>query len=82
MADSEFTNELNYQTERIMLEHKLRTGHEALERIGDELDGRINFRLNSVLKEEFTKVCKKNHSTLSREIKRFMSESVQFQKLV
>jgi len=82
MADSEFTNELNYQTERIMLEHKLRAGHEALERVGDELDGRINFRLNSVLKEEFTKVCKKNHSTLSREIKRFMSESVQFQKLV
>ena len=38
----------------------------------DELDGVVNFRVSSLLKEEFNKVCKENQSTISRELKRYM----------
>ena len=38
----------------------------------DELDGVVNFRVSSSLKEEFNKVCKENQSTISRELKRYM----------
>lgn len=62
--------------ERIALEK----GREALERVGDELDDRVNFRINSALKNEFEKVCKQNHTTISREIKRFMTEVVKAQR--
>lgn len=63
--------------ERIALEK----GREALERVGGELDDRVNFRINSVLKNEFEKVCKQNHTTISREIKRFMTEVVKAQRM-
>ncbi|MFG9382484.1 hypothetical protein ACEP1N_32940 [Pseudomonas aeruginosa] len=63
--------------ERIALEK----GREALERVGDELDDRVNFRVNSVLKAEFEAVCKQNHTTVSREIKRFMTEVVRAQRV-
>jgi hypothetical protein len=37
-----------------------------------ELDTTMNFKVNSLLKEEFNKVCKKSHTNSSREIKLFM----------
>lgn len=57
-------------------------GYEASKRIGEELDSRVNFRVNSGLKEEFEKVCKQNHTTLSRELKRYMSEIVRIQRIL
>lgn len=37
-----------------------------------KLDSVINFKVNSHLKAEFDRVCKENHSNLSRELKVFM----------
>ena len=34
-----------------------------------DLDTTMNFKVNSLLKDEFNKVCKKSHSNFSREIK-------------
>ena len=36
----------------------------------------MNFKVNSLLKAEFDKLCKKSHSNSSREIKLFMLRSV------
>lgn len=47
--------------------------------IPDELDSTVNFKLNSKLKEEFEKVCKSNHSNMSRELKIFMTKSISMQ---
>lgn len=52
-----------------------------LTNLADSQDGRINFRINSVIKEEFERLCKAKESTLSRELKRFMIESIRRQKL-
>lgn len=40
------------------------------------LDTTMNFKVNSLLKAEFDKLCKKSHSNSSREIKLFMLRSV------
>ena len=37
-----------------------------------DLDDVINFRVSSVLKDEFNKICKDDQSTISRELKRYM----------
>ena len=37
-----------------------------------DLDDVINFRVSSVLKDEFNKICKDEQSTISRELKRYM----------
>ena len=39
-------------------------------------DTTMNFKVNSLLKDEFNKVCKKSHSNFSREIKLFMLNAV------
>ena len=64
---------------RVRLE--LESGQMALSSIGADLDDKINLRVNSVLKTEFEKVCKSHHTTLSREIKRFMTEVVRTQRV-
>lgn len=38
----------------------------------DELDAVVNFKVNSELKKEFDRICKKSHSNLSRELKLYM----------
>jgi hypothetical protein len=48
----------------------------GMDQIGDELDDRVTFRVNSKLKEMFEKVCSNGHSTISRELKRYMTEAV------
>ena len=42
--------------------------------VGTELDATINFRVNSKLKKKFESVCKANHSSVSRELKLYMSK--------
>lgn len=42
--------------------------------VGFELDATINFRVNSELKSQFEEVCKRNHSTISQELKKYMSK--------
>lgn len=37
-----------------------------------ELDTVVNFKVNSTVKKEFERICKENHSNLSRELKVFM----------
>lgn len=60
--------------------HKQRTaGSDAFKAVGTEADTTITFRVNKELKEAFSKVCKTNHSTLSREIKLFMNKVVREQ---
>ena len=49
---------------------------EEIEQSLSNLDTTINFKVNSLLKSEFDKLCKKSHSNSSREIKLFMLRSV------
>lgn len=53
----------------------------VLANLADTQDDRINFRINSVIKEEFERLCKARQSTLSRELKRLMVEAIRAQKL-
>ena len=46
-----------------------------------DLDTTMNFKVNSLLKDEFNKVCKKSHSNFSREIKLFMLNAVKQGKI-
>lgn len=57
-------------------------GNAALARVGTELDSTLNFRVNSGLKEQFDLLCKREHSSVAREIKRFMTEAVRTQRLI
>ncbi|HBM08924.1 MAG TPA: hypothetical protein DD403_12595 [Pseudomonas sp.] len=57
-------------------------GNVALARVGTELDSTLNFRVNSGLKEQFDLLCKREHSSVAREIKRFMTEAVRTQRLI
>lgn len=49
---------------------------QAVESIGDELDDTLNFKINSVLKSEFSKLCKQRESNISRELKLYMRAAV------
>ncbi|AKE69984.1 TPA: hypothetical protein ACGJ7L_006651 [Pseudomonas aeruginosa] len=64
---------------------QLRANQERVSRVlanlADNQDDRINFRINSVIKGEFDRLCKARGSTLSREIKRIMVEAIRKQKL-
>ena len=46
-----------------------------------DLDTTMNFKVNSLLKEEFNNVCKKSHTNPSREIKLFMLHVVKQGKI-
>lgn len=46
-----------------------------------DLDTTMNFKVNSLLKEEFNNVCKKSHTNPSREIKIFMLNVVKQGKI-
>lgn len=49
---------------------------ENIEENFSKLDTTMNFKVNSSLKSEFEKVCKKSHSNASREIKLFMLRAI------
>lgn len=57
-------------------------GNVAFSQIGTDLDGTLNFRVNSGLKSEFDKLCRANHTNVAREIKRFMTEAIRSQTLI
>lgn len=71
---------LNLQDEKIRADQERIT--KILATLADSQNDRINFRINSVIKEEFERLCSNRSSTLSREIKRFMVESIRKQKLL
>lgn len=48
---------------------------------GHDLDTTITFRVNSELKEEFSKLCKVNYSDISKELNTFMRKAVSKQRL-
>lgn len=54
---------------------------EKLEESFSDLDTTLNIKVNSSLKAEFEKLCKSNHSNLSRELKFFMLRSVKQNRL-
>lgn len=54
---------------------------EKIEESFSDLDTTLNIKVNSLLKAEFEKLCKKNHSNLSRELKFFMLRSVKQNRL-
>lgn len=47
----------------------------------NQLNDVVNFRINKDLKEEFSRICKADQSTMSREIKRFMQSVVERGKI-
>lgn len=77
----DFLRQIERVTERSRFSRSVQEGEQALSLVGYELDDRINFRVNAALKEQFEKVCVANHTTISREIKRFMTEVVRLQRV-
>lgn len=77
--DSPELNRFQKRAETMQEKQRLSSGVFALSAVGDDLDSTVNFRVNSGLKREFEKVCSQNHSSISREIKRFMTEVVRTQ---
>lgn len=57
-------------------------GSVALAKTSADLDSTLNFRVNSGLKLEFDKLCKENHSTIARELKRYMTAAISQSKLI
>ena len=58
---------------------KKRTSQENLDKIeknADDLDSVLNLRVNSALKQEFSRICKLNQSSASSELKRYMLKIV------
>lgn len=45
-------------------------------------DSVMTIRVNSALKKHFEELCKADHSTVSRELKRYMSVAIRIQKLL
>ena len=54
---------------------------EKIDESFSQLDTTINFKVNNLLKSEFEKLCKKNHSNTSRELKLFMLRSIRANRL-
>lgn len=42
----------------------------------NDLDTVINFKVNSSVKKEFDRICKKEHSSISRELKLYMLQII------
>lgn len=54
---------------------------QELEDVSNDLDAVINFKVNSLVKNEFEKICKKSHSNVSRELKLFMFQVIKQGKI-
>lgn len=54
---------------------------EKIENASNDLDSVINFKVNSLMKEEFERICKKSHSNVSRELKLYMFQVIKQGKL-
>lgn len=47
----------------------------------NDLDTVINFKVNSSVKKEFDRICKKEHSSISRELKLYMLQIIRKGKI-
>lgn len=81
MSDEDPIEQIKKHADVVKLRTSFQEGVVAIGKVGFDLDARINFRVNSALKSEFELLCDKNHTTISREIKRFMTEAIRVQKL-
>lgn len=54
---------------------------EEIKAASHELNDVVNLRVNTALKDEFSRICKDNQSTISRELKRFMLSIVERGKI-
>lgn len=67
-----------------LLRERVEERRDLLSKVEDsfsDLDTTMNFKVNSLLKEEFNNVCKKSHTNPSREIKLFMLNVVKQGKI-
>ena len=67
-----------------LLRQRVEERRDILSKVEDsfsDLDTTMNFKVNSLLKEEFNNVCKKSHTNPSREIKLFMLNVVKQGKI-
>ena len=78
--DPELKSKLDYMTSVALVNaKKKRTSQENLDKIeknADDLDSVLNLRVNSALKQEFSRICKLNQSSASSELKRYMLKIV------
>ncbi|WP_394220245.1 type II toxin-antitoxin system RelB/DinJ family antitoxin [Alteromonas gracilis] len=81
MSENDFISNLESLAKQSVERKRALDGEEKFDAVGTQADATITFRVNKALKDEFTRVCKKNHSTPSREIKLFMNEVIRSQKL-
>ena len=78
--DPELKSKFDYMTSVALANaKKKRTTQENLDKIeknADDLDSVLNLRVNSALKQEFSRICKLNQSSASSELKRYMLKIV------
>ena len=77
--DPELKSKLDYMTSVALVNANKRTSQENLDKIeknADDLDSVLNLRVNSALKQEFSRICKLNQSSASSELKRYMLKIV------
>ena len=77
--DPELKSKLDYMSSVALANAKKITTQENLYKIeknADDLDSVLNLRVNSALKQEFSRICKLNQSSASSELKRYMLKIV------
>ena len=78
--DTDLKSKLDYMSSVALSNAKKRTTQENLDKIknnADHLDSVLNLRVNSALKQEFSRICKLNQTSASSELKRYMLKIVQ-----
>ena len=78
--DADLKSKLDYMSSVALSNAKKRTTQENLDKIknnADDLDSVLNLRVNSALKQEFSRICKLNQTSASSELKRYMLKIVQ-----
>lgn len=76
----ELKEKLDYLAYVALAESKKRTVQQNLDKIknnADDLDSVLTLRVNSALKQEFSRICKLNQTSASSELKRYMLKTVQ-----
>ena len=72
-------SKLDYMKSVALANAKQRSIQQNLDKIeknADDLDSVLNVRVNSALKQEFSRICKLNQSSASSELKRYMLKIV------
>ncbi|WP_443690742.1 hypothetical protein [Pseudomonas sp.] len=80
--DIEKLGSFRSHAEAVQAKQDVLKGNLALRNVSDDLDSTLNFRVNSGLKAEFDKLCRENHSTIARELKRFMTAAIRSGKVL